>query len=624
MNRITTRLKRYSCLLLCLCLLMPLLQGTAAAVQDSSVVRVAWYPDSAYNITCENGERSGYGYEYQQSVAAYTGWTYHYIEANWLDSLNMLQKGEIDLMAGVSYAEGRAQTMLFSDLPMGEEKYYLYANLAAANISVSDLTTLNGKRIGMLSESIATTQFCEWETRHGLHTEHVTITSDEDAAAKIASREIDGFISVESPQWQKYGLSAITSFGSSDVYFVISKSRPDLKEALDNAMRRIAHDKPFYQDDLYQRYLSAQSVELLSTEEQYWLRQHGAIRIGFLNHDTGISTFDIQTGDVTGILTDYVVYATNCLGDNALHFDLHGFDTQLEQLQALQNGEIDLIFGKNMLDADAISQYVDSEKFTVGLSDPTSTRHIVLNTTHDILGDKAVRQALQHATNRQAISEGIFYGLEPAADTLYAATVPYCDVGLEPYAYDMDEAARLLDEAGWTVGSDGIRVKDGQKLALDLLYNSDSVTEKTISEYLQSEYLKLGISLNIHGEEEQSYRDNMKAGNFDMVFNICWGMPYDPQSSLAAMRAPVYGDYAAQQGLEDKAEIDQAITDILTSTDEAERQELYTFVLTRLHEDAVYIPLTFETNKALYTSDLKGVHFGTDQYDVDFASMYFA
>ena len=344
MNRITTRLKRYGCLLLCLCLLMPLLQGTAAAVQDSSVVRVAWYPDSAYNITCENGERSGYGYEYQQSVAAYTGWTYHYIEANWPDSLNMLQKGEIDLMAGVSYAEGRAQTMLFSDLPMGEEKYYLYANLATADISVSDLTTLNGKRIGMLSESIPTTQFCEWEARHGLHTEHVTITSSEDAAAKIASREIDGFISVESPQWQEYSLSAITSFGSSDIYFVISKNRPDLKEALDNAMRRIAHDKPFYQDDLYQRYLSAQSVEILSTEERDWLRQHGAIRIGFLNHDIGISTFDIQTGDVTGVLTDYVVYATNCLGDNALHFDLHGFDTQLEQLQALQNDEIDLIF----------------------------------------------------------------------------------------------------------------------------------------------------------------------------------------------------------------------------------------------------------------------------------------
>ena len=293
------------------------------------------------------------------------------------------------------------------------------------------------------------------------------------------------------------------------------------------------------------------------------------------------------------------------------------------RILALEKGEIDLIFGKNMLDADAISQYTDREEFTVGISAPTSTRHIVLNTTHEILKDADVRNALQHATNRQVISEGIFYGLEPAAETLYAPTVPYCDVKLEPYAYSAEEAGRLLDEAGWVMGRGNIREKDGRRLELDLLYNSDSVTEKTISEYLQSEYLKLGISLNIHGEEEQSYRDNMKAGNFDMVFNICWGMPYDPQSSLAAMRAPVYGDYAAQQGLEDKAEIDEAITRILTSTDEAERQELYEFVLTRLHEDAVYLPLTYETNKALYTSGLHGVHFGTDQYDVDFASMYF-
>ena len=293
------------------------------------------------------------------------------------------------------------------------------------------------------------------------------------------------------------------------------------------------------------------------------------------------------------------------------------------RIMALEKGEIDLIFGKNMLDADAISQYVDSDQFTVSLSEPTSTRHIVLNTTHEILGDKAVRQALQHATNREAISEGIFYGLEKPADTLYATSVPYCDVDLEPYVYDTSIAEQMLDEAGWVMSSDGIREKEGQKLELDLLYNSDSVTEKTIAEYLQSEYQKLGISLNIHGEEEQSYRDNMKAGNFDMVFNICWGMPYDPQSSLAAMRAPVYGDYAAQLGLEDKAEIDQAITDILTSTDETERQELYTFVLTRLHEDAVYIPLTYECNKALYISELQGVHFGSDQYDVPFADMYF-
>ena len=293
------------------------------------------------------------------------------------------------------------------------------------------------------------------------------------------------------------------------------------------------------------------------------------------------------------------------------------------RILALEKGEIDMIFGKNMIDADAINPYTGNDKFTVSLSDPTSTRQIVLNTTKEVLADKEVRQALQHATNKQAISDGIFYGLEQPADTLFAKTVPYCDIDLEPYAYDVEQAQSMLDEAGWVVGADKIREKDGQKLNIDLLYNSDSVTEKAIAEYLQSEYQKIGISLNIHGEEEQSYRDNMKAGNFDMVFNICWGTPYDPQSSLAAMRAPVYGDYAAQLGLEDKAEIDQAITDILVSTDEQKRQDLYTFVLTRLHEDAVYIPLTYECNKAIYRSDLKGFHFTQTQYEVPFADFYF-
>ena len=293
------------------------------------------------------------------------------------------------------------------------------------------------------------------------------------------------------------------------------------------------------------------------------------------------------------------------------------------RILALEKGEIDLIFGKNMIDADAVNQYMDKNGFTVSLSDPTSTRQIVLNTTDPILSDKNVRIALQHATNKENISQGIFYGLEQPADTLFAKTVPYCDIDLEPYACDMVLAGQFLDEAGWLMGSDGIREKDGQKLNLDLLYNSDSVTEKSIAEYLQSEYQSIGIALNIHGEEEQSYRDNMKAGNFSMVFNICWGMPYDPQSSLAAMRAPVYGDFAAQQGLEDKAEIDDAITKILVNTDETERQELYTYVLTRLHEDAVYIPLTYECNKAIYRSDLKGFHFTQTQYEVPFQDFSF-
>lgn len=293
------------------------------------------------------------------------------------------------------------------------------------------------------------------------------------------------------------------------------------------------------------------------------------------------------------------------------------------RILALEKGEADLIWGKNMVDADALNKYRNSDKFGIAVSSPTSTRQIVLNTGNEFLKDANLRRALQHATHKAAISQGVFHNLEPVADTLYSKTIPYCNVDLKTYEFDMKKAAQILKDAGYT--RDGRRaplMKDGKVVSLNLLYNSNSVPEKTIAEFLQSEFGKLGVQLSIRGEEEQSYRDNMKNGNFDMVFNICWGTPYDPQSSLAAMRQRVYGDYAAQLGLPDKVEIDKAITEILTSTDEARRQELYTFVLNHLHDDAVYIPITYETNKALFNKKVCGVGFLSNQYEVPFTDMY--
>lgn len=293
------------------------------------------------------------------------------------------------------------------------------------------------------------------------------------------------------------------------------------------------------------------------------------------------------------------------------------------RLSALEKGELDMIYGKNMIDADTLVSFKDSDQFEIALSEPTSTRHILMNTSNDILSDKNVRKAIQHATNRAELSEGLFYGLEQPADFLYATTVPYANVGLTAYEYSAAKAGALLDEAGWVLNTNNVREKAGKKLSIVLLYNANSVMEKNIGEYLQSEYKKIGIELTLKGEEEQSYRDNMKAGQFDMIFNISWGLPYDPQSSLAAMRLPVYGDYAAQLGLEDKANIDAAISEILTSTDEVNRQALYKDVLTRLHDDALYLPLTYESNKAIYTKELTGVTFSQNPFAVPFDLMKF-
>ena len=349
MNRARRNIHRCVCFLLSIFLLVTLLAVPAAADNtktensDSKVVRVGWYEDS-YHITGENGERSGYGYEYEQAVAAYTGWTYEYVKGDWGELLKKLQNGEIDMMAAISYTDERAETMLFSDLPMGEEKYYLYANLADTDISASDLSTLNGRKIIVMAASVQATEFSVWEEKNNIKTQHVDIDSIERANEMIQNHEVDGVISTETPIWVDAGMSAIATVGGSGIYYGINKERPDLKEELDSAMRSMEYDKPFYADELYQRYLSAVATPVLSGEEQDWLSQHGEIRIGWVNNDPGVSSFDGETGRMEGVINDYIKFAADSLDNQTLQFKLVGFNSIEEELQALKDDKIDMVF----------------------------------------------------------------------------------------------------------------------------------------------------------------------------------------------------------------------------------------------------------------------------------------
>ena len=347
MKKFKINVQRYICILLCLVIYITVFSFPVSAEEAKNrTVRVGWY-EGTYNTTGPDGKKRGYSYEYQQAVAAHTGWKYEYVEGSWAELMSMLKSGEIDLMGGVSYAEERSTSMLFSELPMGEDKYYLYINPSDTDISASDLTTLNGKRIGVVTDTLSARRFCEWEKSHGVDTQQVDITSTDDARQKMRNQEIDGFVLNESSQWERDNISPVLLIGSSYNYFAVSKKRPDLKVELDQAMQKIERENPFYTDDLYKRYLSANSIETLTDEEQNWLEQHGAVRIGYLKNDVGVSFADTESGETVGIINDYVSLASGCLGEQAIEFQLTGFDSQEEELQALKDNRIDMIFHMN-------------------------------------------------------------------------------------------------------------------------------------------------------------------------------------------------------------------------------------------------------------------------------------
>ena len=340
-----TLTRKSACVMLSLLLLLSAVLPVKAAAETASakVVRVGSFEDT-FNYVNEKGARKGYGYELLETLSGYTGWQFEYVTCDWSDCFEKLKNGEIDIIGGISYTEDRTQEMLFSDEPMGVEKYYLYADLSRADISASDFKTLNGKKIGVLMGTEPEVMLAEWEEKYGLKTEHVNISNNEDVKQKLANHEIDCFVSLEESFWAERGISTITRVGESGIYYAINKNRPDIKEELDDAMRALDEAVPFYTADLYKRYFSMDYTPILTGEEKAWLKEHGAIKMGFLTSDRGVSTFDPATGEFTGVITDYIQFAADCLGNQELEFQLVGYDSKEAELDALKSGEIDMIF----------------------------------------------------------------------------------------------------------------------------------------------------------------------------------------------------------------------------------------------------------------------------------------
>ena len=336
---------RSICAMLCLLLLLSVVLPVKAAAETApvKVVRVGSFEDT-FNYCNEKGARKGYGYELLETLSGYTGWQFEYVTCDWSDCFEKLENGEIDIMGGISYTEDRAEEMLFSDEPMGEEKYYLYADLSRADISASDFKILDGKKIGVVMGTEPEVMLTEWEEKHGIKTQHVNISNNEDVKQKLANHEIDCFVSLEESYWAELGISTITRVGKSSIYYVLNKDRPDLKEELDNAMHALDEEAPFYTADLCKKYFSLDYKPILTGEEKAWLRKHGAIRMGFLTSDSGVSTYDPATGEITGTITDYIQFAADCLGNQELEFQLVGYDDKEAELNALKSGEIDMIF----------------------------------------------------------------------------------------------------------------------------------------------------------------------------------------------------------------------------------------------------------------------------------------
>ena len=370
-------IRRMITLLACLVFLLGLLPVSApaesspsSASADDHVILVGWY-ESPFNRT-ENKRLSGYAYEYQQKIAAYTGWKYDYIKGSWSELLEMLIAGDIDLMSDVSMSDERIGQIQYADIPMGSEIYYLYVSPDNAEITADNYASLDGKIIGVTANSVQKGMFMDWAAKNGIRISWVepdqavpagesqpagagiTVTlqgvtcSEEDSLNMLKAGSLDGFITLDTYEDPDLAVP-VWKIGSSDFYFAVSNRRADeLLGPLNDAMNRIQDENKFYSEELSAKYLrTSGSNRHLTPSEKEWLETHGPIRVGYQDNYLAFCASDPASGELTGALKDYLAYAADTLENTHLAFEAIAYPTADAVLKALQSGEIDCMFPAN-------------------------------------------------------------------------------------------------------------------------------------------------------------------------------------------------------------------------------------------------------------------------------------
>ena len=343
--------------LLILCLILMIFSNLAYA--DNKVVRVGWY-ESPFNYKDNFNRRSGYAYEFQQKIAAYTDWTYEYINGSWSDLYDMLVNGQIDILSDVSYTPERANLILFPTLPMGAESYYLFVSSSNNSITRNNLASLNGKKVGVNSNSYQGTLFQKWAADNGINVQLIGLNDIErNSLTRVESGELDAYVTIDNYEDENYhACIPILEIGQSNFFFAVNKNRPDLLNELNFAMSKINDENRFYDDYLYNKYLKSSGTNaLISIDELNWLAQHGTIRVGYLDNFAPFCEKSM-TGDLNGVLKNYLELAENCTKNATLKFDTKSYSTLKDAFQALENNEIDCVFPVHLSIHDAESMEI--------------------------------------------------------------------------------------------------------------------------------------------------------------------------------------------------------------------------------------------------------------------------
>ncbi|MES1052086.1 ABC transporter substrate-binding protein [Bacillus thuringiensis] len=271
------------------------------------------------------------------------------------------------------------------------------------------------------------------------------------------------------------------------------------------------------------------------------------------------------------------------------------------KLQLFQTGEVDhtgLGTGDEVLEQAKALEFAN-----IQIETAPSFSYIYMNNNKSYLKDKKVRQALIYGLDRKKYVDTALKGYGTVANVpIHPTSWAYTEEGVNKYEYDKEKAKKLLDEAGWKVGSDGIREKDGQKLKLSYFGPSSAKDSDLLIPIAKENYKEIGVEFNPEFMDFNTMLSKVNKGDYDLA-SVSTPITSDPSET-----AGEYLSTANETSLGYKnAKVDELIQKGIETVDIEKRKPIYKELYKELSDDPPVILLNYRRTITGYNGNIKGI-----------------
>ncbi|MBY6092203.1 peptide ABC transporter substrate-binding protein [Maritimibacter alkaliphilus] len=280
-----------------------------------------------------------------------------------------------------------------------------------------------------------------------------------------------------------------------------------------------------------------------------------------------------------------------------------------------KSGDIDLT-GRQYITPDNYAEAQTLSDREIVLVPVSSVESIYLNQEKPQFKDPVVRKALYHAVDKASIIDALYYGLPLPSETFMPQASYYYNAELPEHVFDLDAANKMLDDAGWAKGGDGIREKDGVRLSFANSTTSGNHLREQTQQFLQQTFKEIGVEMTIENlPAAVIWGEFWGQSQFDSVIvgiNFLIGADPDVTNRFHSDAIAAQGGRGSNNSQYSNPRVDELLIEGAETFDAERRREIYREVQAIIREDLPFLPLFQNRSVVGWKEGIEGVEFNAN------------